>query len=328
MKKRLINFLLIISSLFISCDIVNASSATIKSSATSSQILTGKTVNVTIETTSTDVIGAVEYSLSYDNKVLKLTDSPSNCSSSYCIWHTATGKETTQSYSFTFKAIGSGTTTVDVTEARVIDYNLKEMSVTSKGSQIKVITEEDLQASYSSNNYLSSLKVSGYKLSPSFNKETTKYTLELDETVEKIKITATAEDTKSTLTGTGSKKVSEGENKLKVVVTAENGSKKTYTITATVKSLNPINVTVDDIDYTVVKKSANLPTVDNYTLSEIEINENKIPAYTSTITNQTLVGLKDKEGNISLFIYDIDKDTYTKYVELKFNGTTIQLIDN
>ena len=202
------------------------------------------------------------------------------------------------------------------------------MTSSSTPVSIKTITEEELEASYSSNNYLSSLSIKGYNLSPTFSKDVTKYTLELDETVEKIKIIATAEDTKSTLTGNGTKKVSEGENKLKVVVTAENGSKKTYTILATVKSLNPIKVNVNDIEYTLIKKASALPTLENYTLTEIEIEDNKIPTYTSDITNYTLVGLKDSEGNTKLFIYDIYNEKYTEYIEFKFDNTSLQILDN
>ena len=42
-------------------------------------------------------------------------------------------------------------------------------------------------------------------------------------------------------------------NKIEVVVTAQNGSTKTYTIEVTVKDLNPITVQVDGKNYTVVK---------------------------------------------------------------------------
>ena len=246
MKKYLLNTILLLTSMFISSTTFNASSANIKISSSASTVLTGKTIDVTITTTSIDNLGVIEYTLSYDTKILKLTDSPSTCSSSYCNWYTTTENNKSQKFTFKFKAIGSGTTKIDVTDVRVVGFDEKAMSTTSSAVNIKTITEEELEATYSSNNYLSSLSVKDYKLTPDFNKDTTKYTLELDETVEKIKILANAEDSKSTITGTGTKKVSEGENKLKIVVTAENGNKKTYTITATVKSLNPIKVNIND----------------------------------------------------------------------------------
>ena len=328
MKKHLFSLLFILTTLFISVTTFNASNASIKVTSTSSNVLTGKTIDVTITTTSTDNLGVIEYTLSYDTKILKLTDSPSTCSSSYCTWYTTTENNKTQKFNFKFKAIGSGTTKIDVTDVRVVGFDEKAMAFTTTPANIKTITEEELEASYSSNNYLSSLSVKGYNLSPTFSKDVTKYTLELDETVEKIKIIATVEDNKSTLTGNGTKKVSEGENKLKVVVTAENGSKKTYTILATVKSLNPIKVNVDDIEYTLIKKASALPTIENYTLTEIEISDTKIPSYTSDITNYTIVGLKDSEGNTKLCIYDIYNEKYTEYIEFKFDNTSLQILDN
>lgn len=327
MKKRVINLLIILSLMFGGITYYNASNASIDVKASSNTLLTGKSITVTIKTSSSDILGALEYSLSYDSSILKLTDGPQNCSSTSCTWNTATGKDKSQEYTFTFKGIGTGTSEISVKNYRVVGYDEKSMTTKTSGSTVKVITEEDLQASYSKNNYLSSLKVKNQKLSPTFNKETTNYTLELDETIESIKITATAEDSKSSISGTGTKKVSEGENKLKVTVTAENGTKRTYVILATVKALNPINVTVDNKEYTLIKKSSNLPKLDNYELTEVEINGKKIPAYTNKITNYIVVGLKDSEGNIGTYIYDDKTDSYIEYKEYKFNGTTLQLLD-
>lgn len=82
----------------------------------------------------------------------------------------------------------------------------------------------------SSNNYLSSLKVSEGTLSPEFSFRTYNYTVNVGEEVNSIKVTAKAEHNKATVSGTGTKKLEPGENKINVTVKAEDGKERTYTI--------------------------------------------------------------------------------------------------
>src|SRR5699024_4335017 len=108
----------------------------------------------------------------------------------------------------------------------------------------------------------------------------------------------------ASVSGTGEKELTEGMNSFKIVVTAEKGNKKTYTININRKELNPINVKVDDKDYTVVRKEDVLTAPTYYTSTTIKINDGDVPDFVSEITGYTLVGLKDEEGNISLYSYN------------------------
>ena len=62
--------------------------------------------------------------------------------------------------------------------------------------------------------------------------------------VTSINIKATAEDSKSKVTGTGSHDINVGENNIEVVVTAENGSKNKINIKVTRKD----GYYLDDLD--------------------------------------------------------------------------------
>ena len=90
----------------------------------------------------------------------------------------------------------------------------------------------------SSNNNLRSLSLDKEGLSPSFNKNTTLYTIIIGSEVENIDVLATPEDAKSSLTITGNNNLQIGVNKIEITVTAQNGNKKIYTINAT-KTENP-----------------------------------------------------------------------------------------
>ena len=81
-----------------------------------------------------------------------------------------------------------------------------------------------VNAPKSSNNKLSSITIDGksYGVSDVIDAGTTTNTT--------LNISATAEDSKATISGTGSKSVNWGNNNYTITVTAENGSKKNYTV--------------------------------------------------------------------------------------------------
>ena len=178
----------------------------------------------------------------------------------------------------------------------------------------------------STNSYLSSLTVDGYDLNESFDKESLEYTLTVPANTESVKINAQLAEDSAKVVGTGEVKVSEGLNTFEIVVTAENGSKRTYVLKITVEAEKPIEVKIDNKTYNVIRKRKDLPKISEYfEEKEVEINGEKIEGYYNDTLKYTLVGLKDTTGTTSYYIYK--NSTYTKYQEHTFNGTTLQIID-
>ena len=66
-----------------------------------------------------------------------------------------------------------------------------------------------------------------------FQKDKTEYSVEVPEDVEEIEVYAEASSSKAQVSGTGKVKLKNGENKLIVQVTAEDGTTRTYTIEVT-----------------------------------------------------------------------------------------------
>ena len=66
-----------------------------------------------------------------------------------------------------------------------------------------------------------------------FKPGTTTYNVTVPADVEQVEVYATATSSKATISGTGTKTLQEGNNALSVVVTAEDGTQKTYTINVT-----------------------------------------------------------------------------------------------
>lgn len=86
----------------------------------------------------------------------------------------------------------------------------------------------------SNNKNLSSLKIKGIELTPEFNKNTTQYTATADGDVTELEVTAKAEDSKANVSVIGNKDLKEGENIIKIKVTAEDNTSRTYFVTVTV----------------------------------------------------------------------------------------------
>ena len=84
----------------------------------------------------------------------------------------------------------------------------------------------------SSNANLSNLGIRPNDFS-GFRQGTTTYNVTVPNDVESVEVYATKADSKATVAGTGTKTLQEGANTLTVTVTAEDGTKKTYTINVT-----------------------------------------------------------------------------------------------
>ena len=92
----------------------------------------------------------------------------------------------------------------------------------------------------SPNNKLSSLEVTGYALTPTFNRDTESYDIIVNPSVDKISVNAAAIDSKASVAGTGTVSLQSGNNTIQVEVKAENGSVRTYRLHVVRQSGAPV----------------------------------------------------------------------------------------
>lgn len=316
MKKGYKIFSLIIVSLVMSFIFTiksYAANASITVKTGQSTVAVGGTFTTTVTVYSSSGLGAWEYNLNYDSS--KLTLVSNNAAPHIADYSSGSGK-TSASYTYTFKAKAAGSASISISSYSAVDWNEKALSVNAGSASVKILTQAEIEASYSKNNYLKSLSVEGAELSPAFNKDTLEYDVELEPETKSIKVSATKEDSTASISGVGDIEVSEGDNKINVTVTAQNGSVRTYVINAKVKELSPIEVKIGKDSFTVVRKKDALTMPEFYTESTVKIGEEEVPAFTSEITKLTLVGLKDDKGNIKLYVYDEKKNNYTPYLQI------------
>lgn len=322
MKRIKKFFMAMLIGLLFPC-IVNAASGSINI-ASSSTVVVGNKVTVTVTISSGTKMGSWQMSLNYDKSYLQLTNSTARDGGTFMIDYAEDPGVLKKTYTFTFKTLKSGTTKLSVDGYRAyVSSDLSALSLSANTKQIRIITQAELEASYSKNNNLSALEVEGFTLTPEFKTDILEYSVVVPENTKEVNIKATVQDKRASVNGIGTQAVNPGANKFSVVVRAQSGAEKTYVINVEVKDENPINVAVNGKNYTVVKIKENLPAASLYTETSININGFEIPAYKNDNTNLVLVGLKDEEGNISLYIYNKDKNEYQEYNEIGVNKITI-----
>ncbi|HJJ16608.1 MAG TPA: cadherin-like beta sandwich domain-containing protein [Bacilli bacterium] len=316
MKKNIKLLTFAIISYFLIMGSINAASLSLSKS--SSTVSVGSTVKITAKISGGTSYTYSNFSISYDQDRFAFVSSSDNCNGLNCL------VEGNGSVTLTFKAKSNGSGSFRASGSFEDDNSGSlsgSTSVTVGASNTTTTPNEG--KTLSSNNYLSSLKVENQTLTPEFNKDTLEYSLNLPSDTESINIIADKEDKKANIIGAGEVKVSEGINTLEIIVTAENGNKKTYVIKATVEEKDPIKVSLNKQTYTVVRNKDLLTKPENYEEKTIIIDGKETPAFYNEITKFTLVGLKDEKGNINLYIYDQNKKTYTLYKEMKFNNINL-----
>jgi len=281
-----------------------------------STVALGNSVTVTVTLSGSD-IGSWEMKLNYDSNYLKLQSSSAE-SGGVAMAGSSTKGISSKSYTFKFKTLKAGTTKVTVGSYDAYHFsNFQEMSLSSSGKNIEIKTQQQIEASYSKDNYLKKLSITGFELQPAFNKDTLSYSVVVPEDTKNVTVVATKNDNKASVHGDGQVDVNLGSNIITVTVKAQNGSEREYKINVEVKDSNPINVTVDGQDFVVIKKDADLKKPLDFESTTVKIGEFDIPAFYNESVDMYLVGLKDAEGKVGLYIYK-DND-YKKYNEIASN---------
>lgn len=324
MKKFKILILGLICLLFMP-GMVHAASGSISVSGTSSAVV-GNRVTVTVTLSSGTSIGSWQMDLNYDRSYLQLVSSTAEGGGTSMVNSSASGVRS-KSYTFVFKTLKTGSTRVSVSSYLAYAYSdLSQISLTSSSKSIRIMTQEELEASYSKDNNLKSLSVTvgeeSYAIDPEFSANVLEYNVTVPTGTTMVNVDAVKNDSKASVDGAGEIEVTEGLNTIPIVVTAQNGDEKTYTLIVNVEDQNPINVAIDGKNYTVVKSATLLTAPASFSETTVQIDGFQIPAFVNDAIDYTLVGLKDEDGNVALYRY-LDGE-YTLYNE--FNSKSYTLV--
>ena len=304
MKKNILKLLLI--SLFLIPNLVDAAPSASASCSASKTVTLNNTVTVTVRGTSSEAMWHT--TLSYDSSKLQYVSGSG-------LQAISDDFVTGITYTYTFKAVAEGTAYVK-TSSSISDYD-GEKAFPSSSCSINIVkasapsNNNGSSVKKSSDNNLSSITIEGVTLSPDFSKDVYNYTAQVENDIEKIKIETKTSNNKATVSGSGEKELVEGENKFELVVTAENGATKTYTVTIDRKEKDPIEVEIDGVKYNLLRNIKDIEIPEMFEEGTIKIGEDEVPVFKNDKLNYILVVLKDSKGEIHFYNYDNGR--YTKF---------------
>ncbi len=193
----------------------------------------------------------------------------------------------------------------------------------SKAATVKILSEIQL----SDNANLKSLVLSNdLKFTPEFNGDVTEYTVDVDNSVEKVLINAVQEDHEAKVTYGGSTKMKVGKNQRWVIVTAPDGTQKKYTLTinraapesSTEKPNeepedNPYEVEIDGEKWLLAEEYPEKIIPEGFTESSARVNGVELPLLKSDTSNALLVyAIKGEES--TYFLYNSLTGIFSAYL--------------
>ena len=350
--KKIISALLIICMCAVMAfvnktDILAAGTARVSIGSASGTV--GDTVSIDVSISASRGIGGATIYVSYDPSILALSGSSSN-SGTAMVSFMDESTASSQSKTITFKIIGAGTSSLNVIgDSKVIDIDMQACSISKSSGSVTA----SAPASYSSDNTLSSLQISPGVLSPAFSPDVTTYTTSVGADCASLTVSAVPNDSKETVSVSG-KRMDPGFNTTTITVTAENGSKRTYTIKTTKETnsasnennqatgsdssngstdnnndipdvqdpnseaIQEPNITVDNAEYKIVSANDEHPLPDGYTPTEYDYNGTKVSAGVGIDTGVTIVYLEstDGKGESGYYVYDSVRKTFSQFVEV------------
>ena len=176
--------------------------------------------------------------------------------------------------------------------------------------------------SKSSNNALASLTVSAGELAPAFAPTITDYTLSLPLRTNKITFTATPSDSKATVQGDGEVALRGGENKVAVVVTAEDGSAKTYNITVKVAREPTVFFSLNGESLGVMQDTDGVTPPAGFSPTTVPYSGEELPAWTNAAGQMLLYLVNQDTLAAGFYLYDEAEGVQSPYLPIVCGATT------
>ncbi len=348
--KKLLSLILILAFLlsFMVINVNAACSLSVKPS--NSTVYVGDTFSVSISFTGDAAVGSADVTIQFDTDKFQyvsisggMKGISTNVSGKTIIISDYDATNTSKNYSITvkFKALTVGSGKVSVVSSDISDIDLNSLGAPTGSTTISIKQENK-----SSNANLKWLTVpSGCTLVPKFSKNVTNYTCTVPGSVTSFPMDWETEDSKATTKVSEGYQLKVGENTRTVTVTAEDGTKKVYTVKITrlkpdptpvptptpeptpeptpVPTQEPIKVTVNEKEF-LISSSITVTIPEGYNKTTIMYGTEDIEA--AVLGDITVVQLNDGE-NSALFIYNEQNKELKPYKTISSTGEIFTLLD-
>lgn len=342
-KIRNVIALCVVFILCISMQTFNAKAedASVVIALSSSSVSMGQSVSVTVTVSGSSVSQYTIY-VTYDSSVLQF-QSASGAAQGNGSGGTITLCGGTGSTTLSFTAIGNGTSYISTSGSEVYDIDYNQLSISHAGASVTVATQEQTTEApadepqadattesqtteattteeRSSNCNLVSLQVTPGTLEPEFSYDVTEYTVNLEEDETSIVVSAEVEDSTASTNVTGADELKPGSNAVKVIVTAENGAVKIYTINVIVGDETTIaSVEIDGKNYTFLTDVLGVNVPEGYSSTTMQYKDWEVLAFQSPNKKIVLVCLQDGTANNNWYMYKEETDEFIPYNEYSPN---------
>ena len=341
-----------------------AGSAVIQFTAADQEVQKGDIFTVICQVTSTDSFLDTEFQIEYDTELVQFLKGGSKVTGDNGILTvSSTGNDTAVSkktFSLQFVANKKGNAVFEVKGTASIrdgdgnsfssSSNRLVVTVNKKGAGVQSTPTptEPPKATpepvLSDNNKLKNLKTNALDFTPEFTGGREEYTATVDHDTDTLYISFQAEDDTARVQLKGNEKLKEGTNKVRIIVTAQDGKARTYNITVTRETAEETKernggesgggtADVEDISFkaakdgkrVILKNSYEFEVLDpsglkevpaGYILSGIEVEGIQIPAFTmenDLDNNYLLMYLKGPAGENNIYQYDRTEKTLQRY---------------
>ena len=188
--------------------------------------------------------------------------------------------------------------------------------------------EEKKNEEKSKNANLKSLSIEGFELKPEFKASTISYAIEVGNDINEITVKAETEDSKAKVDISGNKSFKEGDNKVTVKVTAEDGTTKSYEINVTktkAVTLGLKSLKIKDTDMSSKFKTD----VFSYKINVKDVDKLEIEAVPTIDTASVEIlgneNLQDGENTITIMVKSEDgKETKTYQIIANKNAAAAE----
>ncbi len=338
-KKILAGFMIAMLCLGIAPQKASAAEAKVSIALSQTNLRIGDSVSVTVRISTDGLIGSYSMAVTYNSGVLEYTGGSGNGGGgTVLISGFASGTENSLSATLNFKAIANGSCTISTSGGSVYNWAEEAQTISYAGATVTVAapqapastetggnsgdgTTEALKGS--GDNSLKSLEISPGTLTPAFQPGTTAYSVTLPEDTTSIVVSAVPNDAKATVAVSHNNDLEPGENKTYIVVTAENGTQKTYVLNITCGEAQEPDeaeaqtVTINGVEYAIAsaKQLETVEAPEGFTAGETDYKGIKVPVYRSPNQKLQLMYLLDAEEQGKWYIYTENPENFTLYIE-------------
>lgn len=317
---------------------VYADSANVSIAVSNTSVKVGDSVTVTISVSSGSPLGSYSMAVTYNSSVLEYTGGSGNGGGgTVLIAGYGDGSATRLSATLNFRAIANGSSTVATSGGEAYGWDESILNISHAGVTVNVSTpapstsattapstgeNSSTEAPSTSSNVdttLKSLEISPGTLEPAFQSTITNYTVSLPEDTTSIVISAVANNPNAKVTVSHNDDLEPGANKTYIVVTAEDGTQRTYVLNVNCGDVEEEDepIEINGTAYAIAAEAdmENVTIPEGYSKAEASYGEKTISLYQSANGLLQIIYLLNGAGEGQWFTYNAETQEFSPYIE-------------